>query len=227
MVLPAACWNADGAYSPPLYMTALRATQLTAGGSTTVYRVFDPAGLECLGRENGKGQSWFSWLSKGCALTYLGSFAAIPYVKIIANAEGAAALAAPSASTALRAAPSSRVAPAAPVSGVALGKAFDAETIDTKWATAKEARLRVAYDTVHPEGTTLLEAACRSTMCRVEVLHNDAAAQERFVAALAPAGLFSNDGSSGAMVQRAEGRALRSTYFIGREGADLAVHVDR
>jgi hypothetical protein len=86
MALPASCWYADTAYSPPKYMTALKASQLTASGTTTVYRVFDSAGLECLGREIGKGKSWFAWLSKNCALNYSGSSTALPWVRIIANA---------------------------------------------------------------------------------------------------------------------------------------------
>jgi hypothetical protein len=223
MTLPADCWRADEAYSPALYMTALRATQLTAFGGTTVYRVFDLAGLECMGRENGKGGSWFSWLNKNCALTYSNSTTALPWVKIIANTGGASATAAPAA---LRApAPSRSVAAVVPPSGpseAVLGKGFEGEARDAAWAAPAEARLRVAYDSAHPEGTTLLEAACRSTLCRVDVVHVDAAAQERFVAALAPAGLFANDGASGLAVHKVEGRGVRSTYFIAREGVDLS-----
>ena len=222
MVLPAACWNADGAYSPPLYMTALRATQLTASGSTQTYFVFDSAGLECLGRENGKGKSWFSWVSQNCHMTYSGSTTQLPYVRIIASALGASMAASPA--DASRPMSSKQLAErrAAEPDGDMLARRVMAEDVDAGWAPMMEARLRAAYDAAMPEGTQLMDASCRSTMCRVDVAHRDAAAQMRFVAALAPLGLFSNDGQRGHMLQREDASGLHSTYFIAREGHVLS-----
>ena len=59
--LPAGCWRFDPGNS--LWYSAIRATQGT-GESKVEYYTFDIAGLECLGRENGKAASWFGW--KGC-----------------------------------------------------------------------------------------------------------------------------------------------------------------
>ncbi|MGI9288286.1 MAG: hypothetical protein ACR2P1_23075 [Pseudomonadales bacterium] len=72
-VLPASCWRQDPSNST--WYSAVRATQ----GSTSKFRVFDKAGLECLGRENGKATSWNGWIGKGCEKTYSGSSTIIPY----------------------------------------------------------------------------------------------------------------------------------------------------
>ncbi len=218
MVLPAACWNADNAYSPPLYMTSLRATQLTSSGSTQTYYVFDPAGLECLGRENGKAKSWFGWISANCGMTYSGSSTQLPYVRIIANALGSGV-----APASVSDVPSTLKARRSEESTVAeLSQRLTGETPDASWAPTMEAKLRGAFDTAMPEGTQLMETSCRATMCRAEVLHRDAKAQTRFVAALAPLGLFSNDGQRGVMQHSEEASGLRATYFIAREGHSLA-----
>ncbi|MES2887319.1 MAG: hypothetical protein V4739_04830 [Pseudomonadota bacterium] len=240
MVLPSACWHADGAYSPPKYMTALRATQQTASGSTTVYRVFDLTGLECLGRENGKGGSWFAWLTKNCAKTYSDGTTVIPWVKIIANAPGVAAAMAPGASSGaaqmMRFTPSMAAvavagaasAPATPPSAEPLDKTFQAEAIDQAWATPLETRLRNGFDATSPVGSRLIEASCRTTLCRVEVTHTDTAAQDRFVAAMAPLGLFSNNGITGLAFHQGDDKSgLRSVYFIARPGQDLSALATR
>jgi hypothetical protein len=222
MSLPAACWHADGAYSPPKYMTALRATQLTASGSTQTYQVFDAGGLECLGREIGKGKSWFAWITKNCALTYSGSTTPIPYVRIIATDLGMAAMAAPAPMARALPAPTDKTtAPAPDTQTALLAKAFAAEPVDAAWAAPLEARLRAAFDKAHPAGTELNGLACRSSLCRVEVAHVDATAQWRFAAAMGPLGLFSNDGRRGAVAHGGEGDALTSVYFIAREGQEL------
>ncbi|MCR6651749.1 MAG: hypothetical protein NVV73_09800 [Cellvibrionaceae bacterium] len=75
--LPASCWRQDPANS--IWYTAIRASQ-TISGSTTQYKTFTKAGLECLGREIGKATSWFGWAGKNCTATYSGSTTEIPFV---------------------------------------------------------------------------------------------------------------------------------------------------
>jgi hypothetical protein len=221
IALPSVCWHADGAYSPPKHMTALRATQLTASGGTTVYRVFDLAGLECLGRENGKGGSWFSWLSKHCAKTYSDGSTPIPWVRVIANAAGASAMAVRALPKAMAAAPAAAAQTSSEDLVASLDRAFQGEPVDPKWGASQAARLRAAFEAARPSGSVLVDSACRSTLCRVEVTHADIAAQERFVGALAPLGLFSNDGASGAAQHSGGKSGMRSVYFMAREGRDL------
>lgn len=80
-VLPASCWRQDPANS--IYYTAVRARP--ASDSSTAFVTFNKAGLECLGRENGKLASWFGGYIKNCYQTYSNSNTAIPYVIIRAN----------------------------------------------------------------------------------------------------------------------------------------------
>ncbi len=231
MVLPAACWNADNAYTPALYMTALRATQLTASGSTQTYKVFDAAGLECLGREIGKGKSWFAWINKNCDLKYSGSSTSIPYVRIIANALGVGGAAASSGMAMAPAAggAASTIGGAVGVAGAepegpspsSLTKAHAVEPVDTRWAPAMEARLRSLFDTASPEGTQLVDLSCRSSLCRVEFAHRDEAAQMRFVAALAPSGIFSGDSQRGLAAAGDAKTGWKSAYYLAREGLNL------
>ncbi len=75
--LPASCWRQDPANS--VWYAAVRATQ-GSGASLQEYQTFNKAGLECLGRENGKATSWFGWIGKNCAATYSGSSTTVRYV---------------------------------------------------------------------------------------------------------------------------------------------------
>lgn len=87
-VLPSQCWRSDPAYpDDPRWYAAIRATQAgaTALSARVEFKTFDKAGLECLGRENGKAASWFGWINKGCTYTYYNSDQEVPYVRIRAN----------------------------------------------------------------------------------------------------------------------------------------------
>lgn len=84
-VLPAACWHADEAYNPPKHMTAIRASQTSAGGSVTKFAfTYDKNGLECLGEAAGAQTSVLSTGVTSCAMKYSNSTDLIPYVRITA-----------------------------------------------------------------------------------------------------------------------------------------------
>lgn len=221
MSLPAGCWHADDAYTPAKYMTALRARQ-TIGSTTTTFNVFDTTGLECLGREIGKGRSWVAWLGKGCALTYSGSTTAIPYVRIIANALGSGAMAARSlapAPMAGAAAPAKALkADTGAAQAAVVAASFEAQPVDTAWSAETEARLRMALDGASGAGAQVAAMACRSTMCRIEVTHDGATGAGGFLARIATSGLFSNDGQRGLMVESSRTQAV---YYLAREGQKL------
>lgn len=221
-VLPAECWHADGAYNPPKYMTALRATQQTASLSTTVFRVFDAAGLECLGREIGKARSWIGWMSPGCALNYSNSSTPLPWVKIIANAQGAASMAT-ARPLSLKSAPTT--APTATLTATLtaaltadeMARAHAGEAYDEAWAAAMEKRLTEAFHSAAPQGSALLSASCRHTMCKVEVLHADAQAALEFAEALAPHGLYSGDGERGQRYDFRSDKGSGTVYYLARD----------
>lgn len=217
--LPAACWYADNAYTPPKYMTALRATQLNANGSTVTFRVFDAGGLECKGREVGKSRSWTGWVNAGCALTYSNSTTLLPWVRISSNTLGVAAMAAaaPTALTRKGEPPSSMNGPGADE----MARAFDSEATDKTWAEGMQHQLLLAFSQTHPEGTDLQSASCRQTMCQVIVVHDDEAALGRFAAALAPYGLYSGDGQRGRRYDLATRAGLGAVYYLARDDHSL------
>lgn len=230
MALPAACWNADYAYSPTLYMTALRATQTSAGGTTTTYRVFDELGLECLGREDGKARHWFAWLTRNCAMTYSGSTTPVPYVRVIASAQAAAltssqGAAAAGAQAAVAGAGTGTAGLAANTasfpSASSLALALAEQPVDKVWATSTLTQLRNTVAKQAPEGSQWLDGDCRTSICRIDIWHRDADAQRRFVSAFGPLGLFSHDGSSGWMISASDRSGLRSQFYIAREGTRL------
>ena len=213
--LSADCWHADGAYNPPKYMTALRATQQTASGSTTVFRVFDAAGLECLGREIGKARSWGGWISPGCALNYSNSSTPLPWVKIIATSQGAASMAM-ARPLSLKSAPTTTA-----LTADEMARVHADEPYDEAWAAAMEKRLTEAFHDANPQGSALLSASCRHTMCKVEVLHADAQAALEFAEALAPYGLYSGDGEHGQQYDFRSDKGSGTVYYLARDAHRL------
>jgi hypothetical protein len=78
--LPPGCWRQDPGNG--IWYAAVRATQASGSGGTSQFTTFDITGLECLGREVGKGASWTAWTDKNCAMTYSGSTQTIPFAII-------------------------------------------------------------------------------------------------------------------------------------------------
>ena len=232
-VLPAGCWHADTAYNPPIYMTALRATQLNSNGATVTFRVFNAAGLECKGLEVGKSRSWIGWLAPGCALTYANSTTPLPWVRILSYTLGVSAMSAPagaSSSLTIGSAPAvdkAEAAASAEPDAATMAKAFDSEDSDKSWADAAQHRLLVAFAEARPEGTELKSALCRQTMCQVIVQHQDEEALAHFVAALAPAGLYSGDGERGRRYDLPARKGLAAVYYLAREDHRLPVAAGR
>lgn len=74
--LPYSCWQASGGD----WFTALRFVQ---DGRT--FDGFTKAGLECLGRENARAESYSGYLTKNCAATYSNSSSKLPYIRIYAE----------------------------------------------------------------------------------------------------------------------------------------------
>jgi len=65
-VLPPSCWRFDPSNS--IWYAAVRATQgeKVLGTQQNRFHTFTKPGLQCLGKEVGKGRNWLGWLNKGC-----------------------------------------------------------------------------------------------------------------------------------------------------------------
>lgn len=241
MTLPASCWHADNAYSPPKYMTALRARQ-NVSGSLRTFEVFSLTGLSCVGRWNGAGGSWYSYMSRLCPVFYSGTTTPVDHVRVIANALGnAASLPAPAAELAAM--------PGEPTAALELAKT-EAPDEDARRRTSAAAwqhrfdraaadagnevpaaRLRAAWDRAQRQGTRLVGLECRSGLCRVELLHDDAAAEARFLRSVAGSLRFRGDGTDGHVDRLRHGETVRATYFLtpageAASGAGAAAAVD-
>lgn len=84
--LPDSCWRTVNTSAGLRHYTALRTTQTNYLGKPVYeYMSFTAAGLECLGREVGKAQSWTGWSGNGCVNNYSGSSTPVPFVVIVAK----------------------------------------------------------------------------------------------------------------------------------------------
>ncbi|NOX43696.1 MAG: hypothetical protein GXP19_08215 [Gammaproteobacteria bacterium] len=66
--IPSACWRNYDLGGGTNWITVLRVKQ---NGSDNGVYTFDKAGLECMGKWNGKNASWTSWLSHNCNKKYI------------------------------------------------------------------------------------------------------------------------------------------------------------
>jgi hypothetical protein len=76
MALPKVCWRYFPEYDH--WQTTLRMTQMIQD-EKRIYSSFDQAGLECLGRENGKAHSWFGFRDK-CEMRDLSGNQKMPHI---------------------------------------------------------------------------------------------------------------------------------------------------
>ena len=81
--LPQDCWRHYNYPDEYDYITVVRILQ---NGSDNGIYTFDKAGLECLGKWNGKVASWLGWFNHGCYKKYFGSTERIRTVFLKARA---------------------------------------------------------------------------------------------------------------------------------------------
>lgn len=103
-----------------------------------------------------------------------------------------------------------------------LDDVFYSEGYDTPWAGRTEEKLHRMFTEVNPSGSHLMDAGCRSTLCRIEVYHEDTDAEEGFIKAFATSGTFVNDDKQGFYHPIADAHGNRRTlFFYAREGREL------
>jgi hypothetical protein len=102
---------------------------------------------------------------------------------------------------------------------------FDTETWDASWAPRTEKKMLRMFDDAGLEGSMLIDARCRSTLCRVEVDHANEAAEMNFLAAFATRGSF--------LVQDtfryrhgSENGESQSVFYVSRRGHSLPTRTD-
>lgn len=93
------------------------------------------------------------------------------------------------------------------------------EAKDSAWGTATETVITSAFGTEALAGSSLLFVECRSTVCRVEVAHQDARARARFLEDVRNVPPF--DRSAGAVRPDGDPTSNRTVLYMAREGQRL------
>lgn len=92
-----------------------------------------------------------------------------------------------------------------------------AETSDPNWSSRMAAALSGALETALPR-SKIVDASCRTSLCRVSVTHQNAEAEEEFVAALPHLRPFA---THGLIRQVGSEENPRSVVYVAREGQSL------
>lgn len=104
----------------------------------------------------------------------------------------------------------------------ALQERFDAEPYDQIWAHETEQQLLDLFIKQQLTGNQLIEAACRSTFCRIDISHADIAAERGFMAAFALNGQFIDDGERGYYYRETDiNGAINTVFYYARSGYQL------
>lgn len=99
---------------------------------------------------------------------------------------------------------------------------FKSESYDPDWAGRMEEELIGRFKQLNPGGSHLLDAGCRSSLCRIEVYHEDFEAEEQFVGAYAQLDQFGNNDRQRFYRSYIDGNGDRRTlFFSARMGHTL------
>lgn len=108
--------------------------------------------------------------------------------------------------------------PSLPVNA-SLDDYFYSEAGDPAWASRTENQLIRAFDRLNLEDSFLLNAECRSTFCRIEVYHEDHAAEHSFIKAFTQTDRFVRDDKFSFYRSFKDGDGNRRTlFFYARKG---------
>lgn len=109
--------------------------------------------------------------------------------------------------------------------GAAMDAAFErrfaADTTDAAWSATMIDQLRQTFAEPALAGSTLDNADCRGSMCRLVVAHADGAAESRFFTAAGATPAFRGAGASRRLVDPAAPDRIRTLVFVMREGEPL------
>jgi hypothetical protein len=93
------------------------------------------------------------------------------------------------------------------------------ERADSRWSGPATAQIQALFSGDKLAGSTLRDATCQTTLCRIEVDHRDALALDRFLGEL-PARLGWNTNSYAQTLTHEDGSATLVLY-LSREGYRL------
>lgn len=95
---------------------------------------------------------------------------------------------------------------------------FGEQAYDERWAPDTEARINDAFESAELETSQLLEASCKSTLCRIEVSHANAEAERQFLSRFSQQPLLQGGGVAGSYQKIVdESGEIRSVFYIARQ----------
>jgi hypothetical protein len=104
-----------------------------------------------------------------------------------------------------------------------LDQSFSEQPSDVEWSGHAEERVRVLFQPLTSNNTTLISVRCRTTLCRVDFLHAGATEFHNFLGTLKTGGLMG--GWKGELIGGRVGTNLagpvRSVFFLAKEGTNL------
>jgi hypothetical protein len=101
-----------------------------------------------------------------------------------------------------------------------LEKHFGREGKDPTWSAQAEASIAGAFRSEALAGSTMLQATCGTTLCRVDVAHDSATAQEGFVWSVRSVPPFNQGGFAHRVDDPGAGTSKTIVYVV-REGYEL------
>lgn len=101
-----------------------------------------------------------------------------------------------------------------------IGTALRTEPLDAAWATQAMDAIRQAMSSATMSGTSIHDVECRSSLCRVEVAHENPAARARFIRRFAMLVGPMLPTMTAQPIEAGDG-AFASLIYLAREGHDL------
>lgn len=97
------------------------------------------------------------------------------------------------------------------------------EPWDGEWAGRTESTLLDRFYAVSLPGNHIHGIDCRSTLCRIEIAHDDPVSEQSFLSHIASSGDFVADDRSGVYLRQVDARgSARTVFYLSREGYDLS-----
>ncbi len=97
---------------------------------------------------------------------------------------------------------------------------FTDEDVDASWSTQQEVLISDAFSTEEWQQSTLVGARCKSTICRLDLLHNSDSGEASFLTSLGATEAFANTTGTYRRQENSDG-STSMTLYVARQGHSL------
>jgi type I site-specific restriction-modification system R (restriction) subunit len=96
------------------------------------------------------------------------------------------------------------------------------EPYDESWAPEMQETITTTLQNVKFDGTELVSVSCQTSLCRIDVEHDNSDAEEEFLHNFVPSAGYTDTEVYFTRSEEAEGRAFM-TYYVSRDGQKMPV----